>query len=291
MRRRATVVVIALAILFVVALFLTLLQQTRAARDVVYTANNLRELGQFLELNPGRPDAPVAGEAPGRSRFTPLSREQLLALGLPPEIPAGARGNPELPLDSRLSFFSVLLPTFNQARQPTAELARTLDLTQPWDAPPNRAVAETPLGVLQVYANPLTTTRGEPALTPFVGLGGVGAGAPAGPRTPASGAFRYAEPTPFALVTDGLSETGVYADASVGLGPWLQAGPATVRTFDPARPAIGPGAQFGGNFPNGALVGYADHSVRFLVNATDAAIVANLATCAGAGKIDPIPGE
>lgn len=290
MRRRVSIGIVILVALAAVALFVTLLQKQRANRDLVYTVNNLRELGQFLELNPERAAAPGGLEAIGNARFAPVPAEKLAGLGLAPQIPAGTRGTPQL-VTQRLSWISTLLPTFNQQRQPTAELARQLDPTQPWDAPPNGEVAATRLGVLEVYATPLTTPPGEPVPTALVGLGGVGPNAAAGPRSPASGAFLYDEPTPFPLITDGLAETGVMADISTGLGPWLQGGPATVRSFDPARPAIGRGAQFGGNFPAGALVAYADHSVRLLSTRTDPAIVANLMTIAGAGRIDPVPGD
>ena len=290
MRRRVTIGIVALIALAAAALFLTLLQKQRANRDLVYTVNNLRELGQFLELNPDRAATPGAFEAIGKSRFTPVPPERFAELGLAPQIPAGTRGTPAL-FTQRLSWISTLLPAFNQARQPTADLARQLDPSQPWDAPPNGEVAANRLGVLEVYARPLTTPAGLPVPTALVGLGGIGPDAATGPRGPASGAFLYGEPTPFPLITDGLAETGVLCDTSTGLGPWLQGGPATVRSFDPARPAIGPGAQFGGNFPAGALVGYADHSVRLLSTRTDPAIIANLMTIAGAGKIDPTPGE
>ena len=292
MRRRSAFVIIAIVIAIVGVFLVTLIQKQRAARDLVYSINNLRELGQFVELNPALTGQAVdpRWDAGNKGRFKPMSREKLLKLGLAPEVPAGTRGV-SLPVESRLSWVSTLLPTFGQGRQPTAELAGRLNPAVPWDRPPNREVAATPIEILRVYSNRIQTPPGEPVPMQFVGLGGVGVGTPAEPRTPASGAFRYDEPTPFSLFTDGLSETGLFADVSSGLGPWLQGGPSTIRTYDPKRPAIGPGVQFGGNFPHGALVGYADHSVRFLSNNTDRAIVANLMTVAGGGGFDPIPGE
>lgn len=292
MRSRVSVVILALVALAAVSLFVTLLQKQRANRDVVYTTNNLRELAQFVELNPD-PNATVASRLSGQgpARFNPTPPEKLLELGFAPEIPAGTRGNPLLPPESRLSWVSTLLPSFSQDRQPTADLYRRLDPSQPWDAPPNGEVAHSRLGVLEVYSNPLVTPPGEPVRTQLVGLGGLGPDAAAGPRTPSSGAFRFGETTPFAAITDGLGETGLIADASTDLGPWLRGGAATVRSYDPARPAIGAGAQFGGNFPAGALVAYVDHSVRFVSHRVDPAIVANLVTAAGVGKVDPIPGE
>ena len=290
MRRRVSIAIVVLVALAAVALFVTLLQKQRTNRDLIYTVNNVRELGQFLELNPERAATTDGFEAIGKARFQPLPLEKLLELGIAPQIPAGTRGTPSEPTE-RLSWISTLLPTFNQKRQPTAELAQQLDPTQPWDAPPNGEVAATRLGLLEVYANPLTTPPGEPVPTALVGLGGVGPDAANGPRSPSSGAFSYREPTPFPLIADGLAETGVMADISTQLGPWLQGGPATVRSYDPTRPAIGAGAQFGGNFPVGAVIGYADHSVRVVSVRADPAIVANLMTIAGAGSIDPIPGE
>lgn len=54
--------------------------------------------------------------------------------------------------------------------------------------------------------------------------------------------------------------------------------------------AIGFGGQFGGNHREGALFGFADHSVRILTDRTDFRILAGLMTIAG-GAQETLPGE
>lgn len=298
MRRRVTVGFLLLAGVLGTALVLVLLQKQRANQNLVYSINNLRELGQFVELHlatlPARPTLDAQWEAGGQAKFQPTPLDKLRELGLAPAVPAGTVVNPALPVERRLSWVVPLLPTFNQQRQPTAELAARLDRTAAWDVDPNRAVAQVPLGVLRHYSNPVPIPAGEPAVTQFVGIGGTRPDAPAGPRTPFAGPFRYDEPTPFELFADGLSETALFGDVSTNLGPWLQGGPATIRTLATgpgAPPVIGPGGQFGGNHPGGGLFGFADHSVRVLSDRTDPAVLANLFTLAGGTAGDPLPGE
>ncbi len=299
MRRRVTVGFLGLAGAGAVALVLVLIQQARANQNLVYSVNNLRELGQFAELHldrlPARPKPGGPwGDVGTRDKFTPTPLDKLKELGLAPAVPAGTVPNPSLPVEQRLSWVVPLLPTFNQKRQPTAELAARLDRTAAWDADANLAVARVPLGVLRHYSNPVATPAAEPAVTQFVGIGGIRPDAPGGPRTPFAGPFRYDEPTPFGLFTDGLSETALFGDVSTNLGPWLRGGPATVRTLATGPgtpPVIGPGGQFGGNYPGGGLFGFADHSVRVLSGRTDPAVLASLFTVAGGGAGDPLPGE
>lgn len=294
MRRWVSATVVVLTVAAVVGVFVTWLQRQRTNRDYVYSANNLREIGQFAELYlSAQPNRPVGGvEAPGRPRFAPVPVERLKELGIAPEIPAGTVAHPTLPPGERLSWIVPLLPTFNQVRQPTEKLFGDLDRGAGWKADANRPVANTPLSVLQVYANPVGVPSGEPALTQFVGVGGLGLDAPGGPRSNKSGAFRYDEPTPFELFTDGLSETALFADVSTNLGPWLAGGPPTVRPLDPAaRVFVGPNGVYGGNFPAGGLFGYADHSVRVVSPRVDPAVVMNAVTLAGGGAGDPTPGE
>ena len=70
-------------------------------------------------------------------------------------------------------------------------------------------------------------------------------------------------------------------------GPWTAGGPATVRGLNPGRrPYIGPGEQFGGSHRGGAMVAFADGSVRFLRDKIDPGVFEGLATVAG-GEILP----
>ncbi len=296
MRGRVAVLLLMLGGFLAGGLLLTLLQRSRAAQALVYSVNNVRELSQFALLGGTEP---AGGNFPADPRFKPTPLERFRELNIAAAIPAGTVARPELPPERRLSWIAPLLPTFNQTRQDTLALSGRLDLTQPWDAGPNRLAAETPVRILVSYAAPPKPTPGEPAVTQFVGVGGVGADAPTLPlgpdnlANPRAGCFRYDGPTPFAAVVDGLSQTVLIGEVSTGLGPWLQGGPATVRTFDAgpgARPAVGVGGQFGGNHLAGGLFGMADHGVRVLTHRTDAHVLANLCTINGGGG-ELLPGE
>ena len=295
-RRLAAIAVAAVALLVVAAAALVFIQKSRASQDLIYSVNNLRELGQFAELHlsqlPNRPAARDEFDLLTKPKFAPTPLDELERLQLDSAIPAGTVvGSAALPAD-RLSWFVPLLPTLNQRRQAAArDLFAPLNQRRGWADPPNRATADKPLVVARMLTNPIAPVTGEPAVTQFVGLGGVLPADPAGPPTASSGAFRFGAPTPFAAITDGLSETAMFADVSTGLGPWLAGGDPTVRVFDPAKPAIGVGAQFGGNMPQGSLFGFADHSVRLLTPRANAGVVRNHLTIAGAGTVDVLPGE
>ena len=302
MRGRVTVLLLVVGGLVVGGLLLTLLQRSRATQALVYSVNNVRELSQFALLGGTDPaKGPPAGKLnfPDDPRFVATPRERFAEWNVAAAVPAGTVVRPELPPERRLSWVAPLLPTFNPKRQDTLAVYGQLDLTKAWDAGPNRAAAETPLRLLVSYAAPPPATPGAPAVTQFVGVGGLGADAPTLPLGPDSvadpraGCFRYGGPTPFAAVADGLSNTVLIGEVSTDLGPWLQGGPATVRTFDPSAGApvpVGVGGQFGGNHLAGGIFGMADHGVRVLTRRTDARFLANLCTING-GDAAPLPGE
>jgi len=296
MRGRVAVLLLLLGGFVVGGLLLTLLQRSRAAQSLVYSVNNVRELSQFALLGGTEP---ARGNFPADPRFKLPPLDRLRELDIAAEIPAGTVFRPEFAPDRRLSWVAPLLPTFDQKRQDTLALSGRLDRARPWDAEPNRQVAAVPVRILVSYAAPPRTSPGEPAVTQFVGVGGVGADAPTLPlgpdnlANPRAGCFRYDGPTPFAAVADGLSQTVLIGEVSTDLGPWLQGGPATVRAFDlgpGARPAVGVGGQFGGNHLAGGIFGMADHGVRVLTARTDARLLANLCTIHGGGG-DVLPGE
>jgi prepilin-type processing-associated H-X9-DG protein len=271
MRRRIGCAVVVLATLFAVGLLIVWIVRGRVAQDRLYCANNLRELGQFATLHA----KPPKDAAPNL---------------VPTAIPAGTVPSPGLPPDRRLSWIAKQLPNFDQRRQDTESLARALDPSLAWDVEPNLTIARTRLVALICPGNPASE-----AVTQYVGAGGIGADAASLPAdSPRAGCFRYDAPTPFAAVTDGLSNTILLAEVSTNLGPsWLSGGPATVRTLDvsdAAKPAIGAGGQLGGNHLSGANFAFADGSVRFLTNQADRAVLKALFTIAG-GTGSPAPGE
>lgn len=276
MRRRVSVFVLAGFVALALGFFIVWLAQGRVDQSRIYCQNHLRNLAQQseqagLELPPG---ALVGPWIPAQA----------------PNIPAGTVGPLSLPPDQRLSWAVSLLPFIDQKRYEPAPLAAQLDRAAPWDASANASVGRVRLALVECPGNPLPES--DYAVTQYVGNGGVGPDAAAGPLSPRSGCFRYDRMTPYLAITDGLSTSVLFAETSNELGPWIRGGPGTVRSYLPksAKAVLGTGGQFGGNHPLGANFGFADGSVRFLTDRTTPAVIEGLFTIASGGT-DPIPGE
>ncbi len=282
MRRWVVVAAAGFVLLVAVGFVLTYIPKLRRAADELGCGNNLREIGLFAahHVDPKK----VGGDA---ARF-------------PDEIPAGTIALAGSAPDDRLSWFPRVLPGFDQKRQRTEPLLAELKQLEPFAAPPNQAVARTRLLTALCPANVPPVDPTTPAPTCYVGIAGLGTDAalialpdPPAPAPPRAGCFRYDRPTPFAFITDGLSQTFMFGERSGDLGPWLRGGPATVRGLDDApgaAPPIGTGGQFGGNHATGANWGFADGSVRFFTDRTDPRVLYGLATIAGKDT-DPLPGD
>lgn len=258
-------------------LFITWLMKSRAAQDRLYCANNLRELSQFA--------ATFAETEQGKKKGPVLAA-----------VPAGTLVNPDLPPDRRLSWVPSTLPLFNQRRQPTAELVKSIDPKRAWDEGSNADLAKTRLVALLCPANPADAPEGSPQLTQYLGLAGLGPDAatlPLGPPVPPrAGCFRYDAPTPLALIAahDGLSQSLLFGETNADLGPWLRGGPATVRGLDDAagaKPFIGVGGQFGGNHPEGANFAGADGGLKFFTPKVNPDVFKALFTIAG-GPVESV---
>ena len=290
MRLRIGAAVVLLVVLFAAGLLVTFIAKLRIKSDQETCQNNLRQLSPFaIAAAEARPDQkPVFASEKDQARrpkFTQKELDRFRNLNIAPVIPAGTVPNPALPPDRRLSWAVTLIPLFDQRRQDTVALAASVDKSQAWDAGPNQTAARTVVRGLLCPANPL-----EAAVTQYVGAGGVGADAATlPPEAPTAGCFRYDAATPFDAVGDGLSQTVLFAEVSVDAGPWLRGGPATVRTLDQSKEAIGPGGQFGGNHPGGAYFGMADGGSRFLTPRTDPAVLAALFTINGGPAA--VPGD
>jgi prepilin-type processing-associated H-X9-DG protein len=176
-------------------------------------------------------------------------------------------------------------------------LLEEIDVTQPWSAARNQQAAQLRLNVLLCPENTPQTRPGEAAITCYVGIAGLGVdaatlGLPKGGPTPSrAGAFRYDAPTPFDRITDGLSQTLLFAETAAEPGSWLRGGPATTRGLDDAataKPLIGFDGQFGGFFPSGANFALCDGSVRLFTPYTTSAVLHQMATIAGSER-DAIP--
>lgn len=300
MRQRVGILFVGLMVILSVGMLLVLLQKHRANQNLMYSINNLRELSQFTELyvstlpTPTKPDLDARWNLGNDPKFRPTPADKLREIGIQPVIPAGTVVNATLPVDQRLSWVVPLLPTFNQSRQDTTVVLSQIDQTVAWNSEKNQTAAQTPISVLVSYASPPVRQPGNPAVTQYVGSGGLGLDAVTLPASDKrAGCFRYDATTSFGAITDGLGQSILFAEVSQNLGPWMQGGTATVRCFDQSPNAvvpIGPGGQFGGNHVGGGLFSYADHSVRFLTVRTNPTVLSMMFTIAG-GSGDTLPGE
>lgn len=273
MTRRVTIVGFALLALAAIGLFLTYIPKARMQANMVTSQNNLRELALFAGHH-ANPDPKRDGSK------------------LPTAIPAGTLVLPNVAPDERLSWVVVSLPLMDQRKNPVADLFPRIDQAQPWRAEPNQRAGRTRLPALLCPENLPLVPPDAPAITCYVGIGGVGPSAAALPLgAPKSGAFRYDSPTPFASITDGLSTTLLFGEARSEAGPWLRGGPSTVRGFDdvPGAPEL-IGGQFGGYFPTAANFALCDGGVRTFSVRTTPQVLLGMATIAG-GAADPLPGE
>jgi prepilin-type processing-associated H-X9-DG protein len=172
--------------------------------------------------------------------------------------------------DERLSWMASVLPYME--REPGVpkgpghkgqDLFDRLDREKGWQAPENRPVADTFLPWFVCPASGARPTSGEPGVTKYVGLGGVGKDAALLPEDdPRAGFFGYDRLITRDDVTRGASVTMMATEAATANGPWAAGGPATVRVVDPGdQPYIGTGRPFGGLHPDGVNALFADGHV------------------------------
>ena len=191
-------------------------------------------------------------------------------------FPTGTIVVDRLPPEKRLSWMAALLPhmdLMSAASLPnTAPLPRgmalesRLDLSQAWDAAENRPVADTWLSWFVCPASAATPIPGEPGVTYYLGIGGVGKDAAGFSKDDArAGFFGYDRRITRADLTRGLSNVMTVAESGTAGTPWAAGGPATVRCVLPEeQPAIGTGCPFGGLHSEGVNVLFADGRVQFI---------------------------
>jgi hypothetical protein len=285
MRRWVIVGVLVILGLIGVGIILVSIQRKRLDADREACRFRFMQLGQF-------------GEAYAKGTKG-LGKDEVPAPDVPLIIPPGTVPNPALPPDRRLSWVCDVMLILDQKSQDTLALAQKIDRRAAWDAEPNREVSLTRLNLLVCPGALPDMPEGQPAPTQFVGLSGVGPDSAtlsvAGNIPPRAGCFRYDAPTPLALIreNDGLSTTFLFAETANDLGPWIRGGFSTVRGLDVgegAKPPLGRGGQFGGNYPGVVGFGRADGSAGFVRQDMNLAILRAHFTIAG-GEGEGVPGE
>ncbi len=275
MSRRIIVIGAVLFVLVVVGLAIPFIVKARLKAHVEGSKNNLRELALFAAHHT-KPD--------------PKNDSRKLAT----EIPAGTVALSGFPPEERLSWVVDVVPGLDQRRVNSAQLLSVIDRTKPWDADANQKAARTRLVVLLCPENTPEVPPDTPAITCYVGIGGLGANAATLPtESSRAGAMRYASPTSFERITDGLSQTLLFGETRNEFGPWLRGGYSTVRGVDDtsgALPLIGAGGQFGGYFPVTANFAMCDGGVRVFTPRVEPRVLYGLSTIAGK-ETDPVPGE
>ncbi len=255
MRRWVMVGMVAVVGVLVVGLIVSAVQRARLTADREKCLYHFKHLGQFAQQY---------GDAVKPLKLNERPADSILQL-----IPPGTVPNLALPPDERLSWIAASLPLLDHKTQATGPLKERIDLTLPWNAGPNAEVAKNRLAVVLCPGAVPETPDGTPAPTQFIGVAGLGTDAATLlPTSPRAGCFRYDDTTSLQLVRagDGLATTFLFAETAADLGPWIRGGFSTVRGLDVAdgaKPPLGPGGQFGGNYPNAAGFGFADGSARF----------------------------
>jgi hypothetical protein len=268
--------VVAGGVVIVAGLLIVFIDRSRALAAKVGSQNNLRALSLL---------------------GTPYTRNDLGAV-VPTRPPGGVQSvwpgtvmNAGLAPAERLSWVVHALPMLSEPALDMARLVEQIDQKEAWNRGANEAVSRTVLRTLQCPGWPVLPETGEPAVTMYVGIAGVGPdAAELQPTNHRAGAFRYDAATSLATISnaDGLSSTLLFGVTRRDNGPWIRGGPATLRPLlaEPdAGPLVGPGGQFGGTLAGGTWFALCDGSVRWFSDRTPPAVLLSMATIA-AGTAD-----
>src|SRR5262249_40514100 len=149
-----------------------------------------------------------------------------------------------------------------------AEFLTHFNPTGAWNAPGNIELANYRLTAAICPAQVPDIPPGSPWNANYIANGGIGLDTPKlsiAEGEPKAGAYRYDGPTPDSAIRDGLRQTAQIIETNAALGPWLRAGPSTLRGLDPADvPYLGKNRPFGGCHPGGAYASMCDGSVQFI---------------------------
>jgi len=252
-----------------IGMLFTWISRGRAMQDRANAQNSLRELALFGQV--------FETTDQGKQH----KKDSRVVNGILP----GTIANDALTPEQRLSWVVLELEWFNQKRQNTGALRLAIRTDLAWDAEPNLPPGRTVLRNLICGASVPNVAAGEPAVTQFVGLAGLGTNGAMLPATDRrAGAFRYDSATPFDAFTDGISNTILFGETNANLGAWIRGGPSTVRGLDDsigAKAFIGIGGQFGGIHAHGANFAFADGSQKFLTEMTNPGVLKAFCTLAG----------
>jgi hypothetical protein len=184
--------------------------------------------------------------------------------------PTGTIRNPGLTRpEERLSWMVSVLPD---------NIASKFDRSLGWEDPANAAGVNTTVRWYLCPSYPHSQGGQQPAVTDYLGLGGIGVDSPGLPlrladRTldPDVGFFGYDREINDEDLERGASNTVMAAETELDNGAWAAGGRSTVRGIDTTdKPYIGAGRQFGGLHRGGAFFLYADGSAVFFSDRMDA---------------------
>jgi prepilin-type processing-associated H-X9-DG protein len=214
-------------------------------------------------------------------------------------FPYGAIPNPELPPYKRLSWITAIFGHLEGGLQLKIDQSRAWDdaenrtplflHTSTTGDPPPYTTSALNVALLRCPAGePPSTSRGAVA-TDYVGIAGLGRDAATLPLTHSrTGVFGYDRVSRPADITDGAGETMMVAEVGAPRGSWTAGGLSTLRGLDPKKPPyIGRDGQFGRKHRDGAMVAFADGSVRLVRRSIDPHIFESLSTIAGRENLPP----
>jgi hypothetical protein len=284
MARIVVVMLIVLTMLAAVGIILPAINRAREEEEMRRCQDHLRRIGSYGLLHsclPGQ-SAPI----PAQDYF-----------------PSGTVVNQKLAVGQRLSWYVLVLPAIDRGpvepgstpKKPLqyADLLAQIDIEKPWDAEVHQSLAHTRLTFALCPAQRPEAGDG-PALTNYLGNGGIGANTAALPLAEAgkhAGVFRYDTPTALETVRtgDGLSNTISVVESARDLSAWLDGGPATVRSLDPDEPPyLGPGRLYAGCHRGRGNFAIADGSVRVLTDRTTPIFFRAMLTIQGNENLDDV---
>jgi prepilin-type processing-associated H-X9-DG protein len=215
-------------------------------------------------------------------------------------FPPGSVPAEGVPPEKRLSWVTLIYQFFDESQN----VDFLFDNAAPWDSDTNRiprirtggfgepVVVFRPTALhtfraLQCPASPLGPESSPPGATHYVAIAGLGLDSPDLPKGhPRIGIFGYDRQTRIEDIKDGAANTMMLAETATANGPWIAGGTATLRGLDPAQsPYVGRNRQFGGYHRDGAMVLFADGSVRLIKESISNRVFQAYSTMAGSEQV------